>query len=83
MEHPCSCGWVGQRAEDSVCGVDDFEVFGMRGIDATDCRWIGISIGMGSLEKIFLNQVREVWMANFLTETMQAVWVVWGYHQSS
>lgn len=41
---------------------------------------IGVGIGMGLLEKIFLDQVWQIWMADSLTKAMQAVWVFRSYH---
>lgn len=75
MAHPCSRGWVGWCAEDGVCGVEDFEVFGVRGVDvmAGYCGWlvcVRVGIGKSLLKKILVNQVWEVRMANPLTEAM-------------
>ena len=42
---------------------------------------VGVGVGVGSLEKILLNQVWKVWVANLLAKTMQAVWVVWSRRQ--
>ena len=83
MIHTHSCGRIRQHAEDDVYGVEDFEAFSLRGIDvAGHCGWVvGVGVGVGSLEKILLNQVWKVRVANLLAKTMQAVWVVWSCHQ--
>ena len=83
MIHAHSCGRVGRRAEDDVCGVEDFEAFSLGGINvAGHCGWVvGVGVGVGSLEKILSNQVWKVWVANLLAKTMQAVWVVWSCRQ--
>ena len=72
MIHAYSCGRVRWRAEDDACRVENFEVFSMGGIDAVGCsRWlVGLSVGIGSLEKVLSNQVWKVWVANLLAKTV-------------
>ena len=78
MIHAGGCGWVGRCAEDSACGVKNFEIFGMRGVDVVGGL---VAIGVGTLEEISSNKVWKVRVADASTETVEAVWVVWGYHQ--
>lgn len=83
MVHAHSCGWVGRRAEDGTRRVEDLEAFCVVGVGIVGCCGglvgVGVGVGVSLLGKIFPNQVWEVWVANPLTEAMQAVWVVWGY----
>ena len=85
MAHTGSCGWVGGCAKDGAHGVEDLEVFDMRGADVMGCcGWlggIGAGVRVGSLEKIPLNEVWKVWVTNPLTKTIQAACIVWGYPQ--
>ena len=72
MIHTYSCGRVRWHAEDDTCRVENFEVFSMGGIDVVGCSgWlVRLSVGIGSLEKVLLNQVWKVWVANLLAKTM-------------
>jgi hypothetical protein len=39
----------------------------------------GVGIWVGLLEKVFADEVGEVWMADLMTEAMEAVWVFGSY----
>ena len=83
MMYACGRGWIRWCTEDDACGVEDFETFGMGGVDVIGhCGWmVGVGVGMGSLQKILSSQVWKVRVTNILTKTMQAVWVVRSCHQ--
>ena len=72
MIHAYSCGRVRWRAEDDACRVENFEAFSMGGIDAVGrSGWlVGLSVGIGSLEKVLSNQVWKVRVANLLAKTV-------------
>ena len=65
--------------------MEDLEILGEMGVDVIGYwEWlfsVWIDVGVGSLEQIFSNEVWEIWVANPLAKTMQAVGVVRSYPQ--
>jgi len=66
-----------------MCRVEHFKLFSMGGVDVVGCSsrliGIGVSVRTSLLDKIFPGWVQEVQMANLLTKTMWAMWVIGCY----
>jgi hypothetical protein len=62
--------------------MEYLEVICMRDVDVGRLggRCVGIGVHQGtSLKEVLSDQVREVLVANPLTKTMEAMWIVWSY----
>jgi hypothetical protein len=78
--HSGSCGWVRGRTKDGARRVEYLDVVCERdvGVERLHAWWIVFWVGVraGSLQKISVDEVGEVWVANLVTEGMETVWIV-------